>query len=52
MLYFHRMKKNDIENRTQEGVFLWVKPVVTCAIVSLMEIVVAVVVGLVLELIC
>ena len=39
------MEKNDIENMTQKYAFLWVNPVVTCVIISLMEIVVAVVVG-------
>lgn len=48
MLYFHRMKKNDIENRTQKDVFLWAKPVVVSVIISLMETVVVAVGTLVL----
>lgn len=37
MLYFHRMEKNDIENKAQEDWFLLMKHVVAAVLVSLME---------------
>lgn len=40
------MQKNDIENNAQEDGVIWMKPVVTRVIISLMEIGVTVVVGL------